>query len=372
MKKIWKFVIAIIIAILTILITSYMILNQARFGQLPRGERLERIKKSANYRDGEFKNQSITPVMTSDKSRFQIMMDFLFKKKVRNKPEGKIPVIKTDIKSLNPNENILIWFGHSSYFIQINGKTFLVDPVFSDYASPFSFINKAFAITDNYSAKDFKSIDCLLITHDHWDHLDYQTILDLKPKVKNIICGLGVGQHFEYWGFEKSVIRELDWYESVIPYTGWQIFATPTRHFSGRGLKGNQTLWVSFVLKSPDFNFYLSGDGGYDNHFTEIGKNYGPFNMAILEQGQYNDNWNLIHLMPDKAFIAAEDLNANRIMPVHNSKFALADHPWDEPMNMISGNNKDSAISVVTPQIGEVVNLDDTNQVFKKWWKGIN
>ncbi|PSK83289.1 MBL fold metallo-hydrolase [Prolixibacter denitrificans] len=345
------------------------ILNQPRFGQLPRGERLERIRKSPNYVDGEFRNQHETPVMTSDKSRFKVMLDFMFRKKIRLSPEEEIPVIKTDIRALSPDEDVVIWFGHSSYFIQLKGKTFLVDPVFNSYASPFSFINQAFKSTNAYKADDFPPIDYLIITHDHWDHLDYNTVLDLKPKIKQVICGLGVGQHFESWGFEHSIITELDWYEGTELAQGWQVTATPARHFSGRGLKGNQTLWASFVLQTPDSNLFLGGDGGYDSHFTEIGSKYGPFDLAILEQGQYDKNWNLIHMMPAQVFEAARELRAHQILPVHHSKFALANHPWDEPLNKITENHIGSGTDVLTPRIGEPVLLRDTTQTFSKWWK---
>lgn len=349
-----------------------IVLNQASFGQLPKGERLERIKKSPNYRDGAFKNQSETPTLTSEKNRMQVMLDFMFRKKVRLSPEGNLPIVKTDVKALNPDEDVILWFGHSSYFIQISGKTFLIDPVFSDYASPFSFINKVFKGTNPYNPKDFPTIDYLILTHDHWDHLDYNTILELKPTIKQVICGLGVGQHFEYWGFDHSVITELDWYEGIELDKGWQLTATPARHFSGRGIKANQTLWVSFVLQTPEYNLFLGGDGGYDAHFAEIGEKYGPFNLAILEQGQYDKNWNLIHMMPDQVYKAAEELKAHRILPVHNSKFALANHAWDEPLNKIIENHSDSSISVLTPQIGEPIFLKDSTQTFAKWWKGLD
>lgn len=365
--------IMIIIAIVVIIaLITVLILRQAKFGQLPRGERLERIKKSANYRDGEFKNLSETPTFTSDKNMFQVMIGFMLRKKVRIKPQENLPVVKTNIKALNPEEDVIVWFGHSSYFMQLNGKTFLIDPVFSDYASPFSFANKAFAGTSQFSADDFPTIDYLIITHDHWDHLDYPTVMNLKSKTEKIICSLGVGQTFEYWGFDPKTITDLDWYEGLELGEEWKLTATPARHFSGRGFKRNQTLWSSFVLLTPSYKLFLGGDGGYDHHFKEIGEKFGPFDLAIMEQGQYNQNWNLIHLMPEKLFQAAADLKAKKILPVHNSKFALAVHPWDEPLNKISENRQNSDIAVVTPKIGEPVFLKDNAQTFSEWWKGLN
>nr|WP_319400693.1 MBL fold metallo-hydrolase [uncultured Carboxylicivirga sp.] len=361
-----------LIVVVLLTVVSMIVLSQAKFGQSPKGERLERIKKSPNYVDGEFKNIHETPVLTTDKSRFSVMMDFMFQKKVRLAPEVDLPVVKTNIKALDPNEDALIWFGHSSYYIQLKGKTFLIDPVFSDYAAPFSFINKAFKGTTVFDAEDFPTIDYLIITHDHWDHLDYKTIKDLKPSIKQVICGLGVGQHFEYWGFSNEIITELDWYEATNLNKGWKLTATPARHYSGRGLKGNQTLWASYVLQTPDYNLYIGGDSGYDTFYTEIGDKYGPFDLAILEQGQYDEKWNLIHLMPYQLLKTAKDIGAKRILPVHNSRFALANHPWDEPLDKIGDNQSDSTASVITPEIGQTVFLRDKNQVFKKWWKNLD
>ncbi len=341
------------------------------FGQLPKGERLEKVMKSANYKNGEFKNLSETPVFSSDKSQFKVMSEFMFKKKIRLSPKNNIPTVKADIKNLSSEKDVLIWFGHSSYFIQLKGKTFLVDPVFNTYASPFSFINKIFRGTAIYNTGDLPVIDYLIITHDHWDHLDYKTVTDLKSKINNIICPLGIGQHFEYWKFDDSKIKELDWYEETKLDLEFTLTATPARHFSGRGLKRNKTLWTSYVLQSSDYKLFISGDGGYDYHFSEIGQKYGPFDLAILEQGQYNENWKFIHLMPDFVFKAAEDLKTKRILPVHNSKFALANHAWDEPLNKITNGCANSGIPVLTPRIGEVVFLKDKNQTFNKWWKGI-
>jgi L-ascorbate metabolism protein UlaG (beta-lactamase superfamily) len=333
-----KTVIWILAFIGIITLSSMLILNQSKFGQSPKGVRLERIMKSPNYRDGEFKNLHETSVITPGKSRFSVMMGFMFQKKTRVQPTDSIPVVKKDIKSLHDEQDVLIWFGHSSYFMRIQGKTFLVDPVFSNFAAPFSFVNKAFKGTTQFHAEDFPSIDFLIITHDHWDHLDNQTVMDLKPKIKQVVCGLGVGQDFESWGFDPKIISELDWYESITPDTNWKLTATPARHYSGRGLKSNQTLWASYVLQTPGYSIFIGGDSGYDTHFAEIGKKFGPFKLAILEQGQYSENWNQIHLLPRELQKTASDLNAKMILPVHNSKFALASHEWDEPLKKVTGN----------------------------------
>ncbi len=297
---------------------------------------------------------------------------FSLEKKLGFTPIDSIPSVKTDLKNLDPDQDIMVWFGHSSYFMQIDGKRILVDPVFSGYVAPFSWMVNAFKGANSYCAADMPDIDYLFITHDHWDHLDYNTMLELKPKIKKVVCGLGVGSHLEYWGFDPNSIIELDWDEHSTLDHGWAVDATPARHFSGRGLKRNQTLWVSFVLQTPTMKIFIGGDGGYGKHFAEIGEKYGPFDLTILEQGQFNTRWRYIHMMPDEVFKAAHDLKAKRLMPVHNSKFALSVHPWDEPLKKLVENSKVFPIQIITPMIGEPINLKDTTQVFSHWWKNLN
>jgi L-ascorbate metabolism protein UlaG (beta-lactamase superfamily) len=298
-----------------------------------------------------------------------MLKELFFSKDKR--PQNQIPSIKTDLHALNPNEDVLVWFGHSSYFIQIDGKKILVDPVFSGSASPFSFNVKAFGGSNFYQPDDIPELDYLVITHDHWDHLDYKTILELKPKINKIITGLGVGAHFEKWGFDTSKIVEADWFEDVLLDNGFQFFCTPARHFSGRGLKHKRSLWVSFLLETPSKKIFIGGDGGYDAHFKEIGKKYGPIDLAILENGQYNKAWKYIHMMPEQVLLAAGDLKAKRIFPVHSGKFALANHTWDEPLKRITELNNNT-IPLVTPQIGELIYLNDTQQTFTKWWLNVD
>lgn len=184
-------------------------IHQPMFGNMPSGERLERIKGSPHYIDGEFKNlEPATQIVEGN--RFIVLWDFLFGKKEQLIPQKLIPVEKVDLKAFNKSEDIIIWLGHSSYYMQLDGKSILIDPVFSAYASPISFINKAFDGTNPYTAEDIPDIDVLLISHDHWDHLDYSTIMSLKPRINQVVCALGVGTYFEEWGFEKKQIFEED------------------------------------------------------------------------------------------------------------------------------------------------------------------
>lgn len=357
-KKKIRMVIGIIISIIVIVgIAGLVFVNQPSFGRTPRGERLERIKKSPHYRDGQFRNLHNTLQITAQRGKMGAMWDFLFKKQDGLRPENEIPVIKTDLRKIGKDENALVWFGHSSYFMQVDGKLILVDPVFC-MGAPVSFINKPFEGTDAYKPADMPDIDYLVITHDHWDHLDYQTVMQLKDRVGKVICPLGVGEHFEYWGFDKDRLVELDWFEDAALNEGFLVHCLPTRHFSGRFTKPNQSLWASFLIETPSQKIYVGGDGGYDTHFAEIGKKYPGITLAILENGQYNEDWKYIHTMPEYLSRIADDLKAEKYLTVHHSKFALARHPWDEPIkNAMNLKNIDS-LNVLMPMIGEIVPLD--------------
>lgn len=347
----------ILLVIISLLILSVVIfMNSARFGRVPGGQRLQRIEQSPNYRNGEFHNQSLTPQLTSDKSRARTMFDFLFEKRERNRPDKPMTVVKSDLRSLPADTNLVVWFGHSSYFLQIDGKRLLVDPVFYD-ASPVSFFNKAFEGTDIYKAEDMPEIDYLVITHDHWDHLDYKTVMMLKDRVGKVVCPLGVGEHFESWGYSADKLIELDWYEQAQSDSNYTFRCLPTRHFSGRSFKANQALWGSFMLQTPTNTIYIGGDGGYDRHFAEIALLYPSIDLALMENGQYNQDWRYIHLLPEDLVRAIKDLKPHSVIAGHNSKYALAKHPWDEPMTKIAAAAAADSLPLLTPTIGEVVYL---------------
>ncbi len=359
----------VVAAVLTIAVVGYM--RQDKFGKAPSGERLTRLQKSPHYRDGQFQNLSFTPTLVEGTSMVKVFYDFFFKTVPGVRPLDSIPSVKSDLKSIPADANYLVWFGHSSYLMQINGKRILVDPVFSGNASPVPGTNTSFAGTDRFTVNDLPDVDYLFISHDHYDHVDYETLVALKSRVRKVICGLGVGAHFEHWGYERSRIDERDWYESVQLDSGFIVHTEPTRHFSGRGFTRNNTLWMSYVLETPSVKVYIGGDSGYDTHYADIGRRHGPIDLAILENGQYNVAWRYIHNLPEDVLRAARDLQAKRIFPVHSSKFKLAYHPWDEPLIKVSEYNSEYNFPLVTPIIGEVVNLNDTTQQFRQWWVGV-
>lgn len=336
------------------------------YGKKPSEKRLERIKQSPNYKNNVFQNLSHTVTLAEDSSFLKIAKQ-QFNKNKNAEPSKDIPFVKTDLRSISSTEPTIVWFGHSSYFIRINNKNILVDPVFSGNAAPVSFMVKAFKGSNEYSVNDFPEIDLLILTHDHYDHLDYKTIIALKPKIKNIYCALGVGSHLEYWGLDVNTLTEFDWWDTHTFENEIEITATPARHFTGRGIKRAKTLWCSYVLKTTSHTLFLGGDSGYDHHFKTIGEKFGPFDMAILECGQYNTAWPQIHMMPEQTVQASVDLKAKVLFPVHWGKFTLAMHAWDEPITRLTKKAQELNVKVTTPLIGEPIVLN-TNYPGKMWW----
>jgi L-ascorbate metabolism protein UlaG (beta-lactamase superfamily) len=364
--KIFMFSILIIASVLTL--GTIAVLQMKPFGKLPSGKRLERVMRSPQYHDGKFRNASPTPMMTGDNAMWETMTEFLSSK--NTEPPKPIPSVKTNLKALPDSVPTLVWFGHSGYLLHIEGKNILVDPIFAESIAPVPWFMKSYAGTSIYSVDDLPPLDAVIITHDHYDHLNYETITQLIGKTKHFYTALGVGEHLEYWGVPESSITELDWWEKADNDIagGISITATPARHFSGRGLINDKTLWASFVLKSAHSCVYIGGDSGYDTHFKTIGEKFGPFDLVMLECGQYNKKWALIHLMPEETVQASLDLQAKALMPMHWGRFTLASHTWDEPINRLTASATSRGLALCTPLIGEPVTLG-TAYPHTEWWK---
>lgn len=280
------------------------------FGRAPRGERLERISASPNYRNGQFFNLEKTPEITSDKGFLRALRDAMFDSPADKVPSSPVKAVKTDLGTLPMTVNHLVWLGHSSYFMTLEGYRLLVDPVLTSEFPVSVMMMKPFPGSDIYSPANIPPIDILIITHDHYDHLDYGTIRDIKDRVSLVICPLGVGEHLEYWGVDKNKIRELDWYQTTASGQ-LKIECLPARHFSGRLFKRRNTLWASFMVTLPDgMNVYIGGDSGYGKHYREIAQRYPTVDYAFLENGQYNEDWRYIHTLPSQQDSVIRDLGA--------------------------------------------------------------
>jgi len=347
-------------------------LQHPLFGKLPKGERLAQLSTSSHYIEGAFQNLINTPMLTTEQSELALMWDnFVSKKTGTPIPLSAIPALKTDLMALDSEQDLIIWLGHSSYYVQLSGQRILIDPVFSSYAAPVPWAVRAFAGTNLYHAQDMPEIDLLLITHDHYDHLDYPTVKALQAKVKQVITPLGVGEHFTAWGYDASKVQETDWYQTTDYSASLHIVTTPARHFSGRTFKRNQSLWAGFALLSTHRRIFFSGDTGYAPHFAEIGEKYGPFDWVTLDSGQYDRRWAFVHMNPEQAAQAADELGAKAFTPAHVGRFSISAHDWDDPFKRISVASQNYDYQLWTPQIGEPLYLDGREQHFTAWWENV-
>ncbi len=366
MKRFRKFMLLSLLIPAVLITVVFLFMQQSTFGHDPAETRLERIKRSPNYQEGAFQNLETTAVMREGASYIGMMGDF-FRKAPDNTPLKPLPSVKTNLNALPDSVPTLVWFGHSSYLIKSKGVTILMDPVFSGHASPVSFFGKSFPGSDVYSVDDMPAIDLLILSHDHYDHLDYETITKLIPKVKKFYTPLGVGAHLERWGVPTDRIVEFDWWENKPVSADIDLTAVPARHFSGRSFTRGKTLWTAYVLNLHGYRLYLGGDSGYGKHIKEIGDKYGPFDLAMLECGQYGKDWPTIHMFPEEVATAAQDLRAKTILPVHWAKFALSYHGWKEPIERFTKRAAELELDVTTPQIGEplVLGVDSPRSL---WW----
>ena len=344
-------------------------------GKNPQGDALKEIETLPNYQNGQFQNLDTTVVNRSAgigssrrRPRMIGLLKYLLTKPEITRPSKRLPSVYTDLKNASYSKPTVIWFGHSSVLIKTSNANILIDPNFSGYAGPFSFLMHSFPGSNVYGAEDMPVIDALVISHDHYDHLDYQTVKKLKKKVKRVIVPIGVGSHFRKWGYDSSVITELNWNESIKINDSLSITATPAHHRSNRTFEQRKTLWASYVIHADDYKIYFSGDTGYSNHFKIIGDQYGPFDLALLECGQYNKNWPQSHMHPSQTAKAAVDLRASMIIPIHWAKFVESDHPWNEPIKLLLANTDSLHLPVAVPYIGQPYSIGSTPHL-TKWWE---
>lgn len=343
------------------------------FGVEPSGARLGKIKQSVNYKDGFFHNIEPTETLTTDKSSIELFWDNLVKPKADNiVPHSDIPVIKTDLKNIDINKNVIVWLGHSSYYVQLDGRRILIDPILNSNASPLPIGNSVFKGTDVYRADDMPDIDYLLITHDHYDHLDYKTFKELKDKVKSVVVPLGLGDTIVSWGYISERVIDLDWYESLQSIDdSFNITFTPARHYSSRKFTRFKNLWGSYVIQGTEKKLYFGGDSGYGKHFKDIGNRYGSFDFVALDSGQYNEKWANIHMRPEQTVQAASDLNAKILIPAHIGRFSLAQHDWKEPFKLLVADSSEQDFSLLMGKIGEVIDIDKPDIKVDEWWNNI-
>ncbi|GKX65256.1 MBL fold metallo-hydrolase [Inconstantimicrobium mannanitabidum] len=341
------------------------------FGGTATKEQKESYKNYTNYVNGKFINQVPTGMSMSISDLLSMIKDSFSGNKGRN-PENKIPVNSIDWNKIKSEANSFTWLGHSAFLISIDNKKLLLDPMLSSVASPVSFVgSKRYKYSEDMSniIDKMPPIDAVFISHDHYDHLDYQSIVKLKNKVSHFFVPLGVSAHLIRWGVSKERITELNWWDEK-EYQGLKIAFTTSRHFSGRSLfDSNTTLWGGWVILGKNTKLYTSGDGGYGPHFKEIGKKYGPFDITLIEGAQYDKRWADIHMMPEQSVQANLDVKGKNMMLMHWGAFTLAYHGWRKPVERAIEASKRDKVNLIAPKIGQTVDLNSELHVpISSWW----
>lgn len=374
-KKFLKWFVRILF-VLFIAITAFVWLHPT-FGGKPDAQSQEKIQQSKNH-DGEiFKN--LEPTISGLK-KIEVedehaggLLSFVFPPKGKH-PSEPLPTLKFDKEYLNNGD--FVWFGHSTALFKTANTVIMVDPVYYN-ASPVLFTVMPYDMSHRPTIDELPNIDAVLISHDHYDHLDYRAVQEMDNKVTHFYVPLGVKAHLQRWGVVDNKITEMDWYEQAQIQSDASVIDvvfTPSRHFSGRGLTNrSKTLWGSWVVKSPDLSLFFSGDSGYGKHYKEIGERFGGFDIALMEDGQYNVRWDQIHMLPEQSVQAVLDINAKYVLPVHWGKFDLSIHPWKEPIQRFLKEADKHDIVTLTPQIGQVFNIHSapTPQTQGKWWEDV-
>ncbi|UXP31762.1 MBL fold metallo-hydrolase [Reichenbachiella agarivorans] len=363
--------IASTIGLMVILVFLFVQLSPEFGGKVSEAHKAE-YEKLDHYKDGTFVNL-IPTSMDMSFTKFMSIMRDQFSSKTLKAPTKAIIPLKLDSLDIAENHQTRItWFGHSALLLEIDGTKIFIDPMLGNVPAPHPMLGKKRFVEDlPIAIEQLPHLDAVIISHDHYDHLDYGSIQKLKGKVDKFYVPLGVDAHLIAWGVEKSKIEALDWWEETNLFD-IQLAFTPSRHFSGRGLTDrNKSLWGSWVIKGKNENIYFSGDGGYGPHFKEIGEKYGPFDFGMIECGQYDTRWDEIHMMPEESVQAGIDVQAKVIMPIHWGAFVLAFHDWREPAERAIKKADELGIPIITPEIGQPFIVSALDMQFPHWWENL-
>lgn len=370
-KKIIKMIVYSILGLigLFVLIGFIFVKFSPQFGAGSSNEQKDAYAKTGHFEDGVFVNQ-----IPSE-------MNINYIKGIREyfkKDPTREPKLDIEVKHIDSTEIInyvavkprLTWFGHSSFLLEIDQLNILLDPMLGETPAPHPLLgNKRYSKELPIEIEQLPFIDAVIFSHDHYDHLDYETIMKIKDKVGKFYVPLGVGNHLISWGVPEENVYQLDWWEEI-KFRHITLVCTPSRHFSGRGLTDRaKTLWSSWVIKTISSSVYFSGDSGYGPHFKEIGDKYGPFDIGLMECGQYNEDWHAIHMMPEETVQAGLDIKAKRIVPIHWGAFTLSLHSWTDPIERVIAKAEELNVQVVSPEIGQSFDIDGIGATLEKWWE---
>ncbi|MFA9457868.1 MBL fold metallo-hydrolase [Halalkalibacter sp. AB-rgal2] len=338
------------------------------FGGSPTNEQREAYSQLENYVDGQFVNEHEVDMGMDVTTMFSLLRDWVSRDEDRH-PLNDLPISSFDWEKIKSEKDSLTWFGHSNFLLSIDGKKILIDPMFGEVASPVSFVGSTRFSDDLLHVIDeLPPIDAVFITHDHYDHLDYPSIVELIDKVEHFFVPLGVDAHLLEWGVQSESITALNWWDEV-EWDGLTIASVPAQHYSGRGLwDRNQTLWSGWVILGEQTRLFTSGDSSYGPHFEQIGEAYGPFDLTLIEGGQYDERWSYSHMFPEESVQAHIDVNGETMMLMHWGAFTLAYHGWSEPVERALLAAEELDVHLIAPKIGETVDLEELDVPVSTWW----
>lgn len=319
----------------------------------------------------KYENQIPTSMNMSLKAMLSMLRDSL-KSGQERRPLSDIPIVKSEFsKTVNAdNHPQVTWFGHSAFLLEMEGTRLLFDPMLGNRPSPVSWVGtKRYNVNLPVQPEELPPLDAIILSHDHYDHLDYSSIRRLMNKTERFIVPVGVRRRLIQIGVPSDKITEHAWWDEL-QFKGLTLACTPARHFSGRGLfDRNSTLWCSWMICGQETKVFFSGDSGYGPHFKEIGDKYGPFDLTMMECGQYDERWANIHMMPEETVQAHLDVKGKLLIPIHWGAFTLAYHAWTDPVERITRAARNAHIEIATPKIGEKVQIHTGIYPMEHWWK---
>ena len=359
----------LVLFVLVVLILLHSTEWLVSLGGRVEGARLERARKSPQFKDGKFRNAEPSRMLNTS-NREMLRRQFFGKE--QRAPLKPVPVVArsaSDYATPPASGLRATWIGWATVLVEIDGRRVLTDPIWSERCSPSTLVGPKRFHAPPIPLNELPPIDAVVISHDHYDHLDMDTIRELAKRGTHFFMGLGIGAHFEKWGIAASQVHELDWNETF-DHHGLAITATPARHYSGRNPRhGNETLWASWVVKGPGHRFYFSGDTGYSGHFRAIGAAHGPFDLALIKIGASDPSWSDIHMTPEEAVQAHRDVRGKVMLPVHWATFNLAFHAWGDPADQALAAAAKSGATIVVPRPGQFVELGAALPAAETWWR---